>query len=80
MSLFDRLPYVSGIASSFWRGVPADQIAAYLKANMPASAKLDIEKAMESVRLAQQHRERLVPQIDAYVATQVGSAAGTAGK
>lgn len=80
MSLFDRLPYVSGIASSFWRGVPADQIAAYLKANMPASAKLDIEKAMESVRLDQQHRDRLVPQIDAYVARKVAPPAGAAGK
>ncbi len=67
MSTFDRLPYVSGIAGSFWRGVPADQIAAYLKANMPASASLDINKAMESVTLNQQHRDLLVPQIDAFV-------------
>ncbi|HLI96529.1 MAG TPA: M1 family metallopeptidase [Candidatus Baltobacteraceae bacterium] len=80
MSLFDRLPYVSGIAAAFWRGVPADQIEAYLKANMPASAKLDIDKAMESVRLNQQHRERLIPQIDAYVATQVAGSSGTASK
>lgn len=79
MSLFDRLPYVSGIAASFWRGVPADQIAAYLKANMPATAKLDIDKAMESVRLDQQRRERLVPQIDAYVASKVGPPKRTAG-
>lgn len=67
MSLFDRLPYVSGIASAFWAGVPAGQISAYLKANMPPSAALDINKAMESVTLNQQHRELLLPQIDAFV-------------
>jgi aminopeptidase N len=74
MSVFDRLPYVSGIAAAFWRGVPADQIAAYLKANMPASASLDVAKAMESVRLNQQHQARLVPQVDAYVQRQAATA------
>ena len=67
MSVFDRLPYVSGIAGSFWRGVSADEIDAYLKANMPASASMDVNKAMEGVRLNQQHRQVLVPQIDAFV-------------
>ncbi|HUY11138.1 MAG TPA: M1 family metallopeptidase [Candidatus Dormibacteraeota bacterium] len=67
MSGFDRLPYVSGIAAAFWRGVPPEQIDAYLKANLPAQASLSIDKAMKGVHLSLQHRARLLPQIDAFV-------------
>lgn len=67
MSGFDRLPYVSGIAGAFWRGVPPEQIDAYLKANLPPQASLSIDKAMAGVHLLLKHRARLLPQIDAFV-------------
>jgi aminopeptidase N len=68
LSEFDRIPYVTGIAGSFWRGVPADEIERYMKATVPAAASAQIVKTMESVHLALDERARLLPQIDAYVA------------
>lgn len=70
LSEFDRIPYITIIAGSFWRGVPADQIEQYMKANVPAAASAQIAKTMEDVHLQLEHRDRLVPQIDAFVKTQ----------
>jgi len=70
LSEFDRIPYITIIAGSFWRGVPADQIEQYIKANVPAAASAQIAKTMEDVHLQLEHRDRLVPQIDAFVKTQ----------
>ncbi len=70
MSVFDRIPYITGIAESFWRGVPAGDIEAYMKANVPAAASNQIAKSMEDVHLQLEHRARLLPQIDAFVKTQ----------
>lgn len=70
MSEFDRIPYVTGIAESFWRGVRADEIEAYMKANVPAAASAQVAKSMEDVNLQLEHRTRLLPQIDAFVKAQ----------
>ncbi|MBC5798602.1 MAG: M1 family metallopeptidase [Candidatus Eremiobacteraeota bacterium] len=67
LSEFDRIPYVTGIAGSFWRGVPADAIEQYMKANVPPAASAQIAKSMEDVHLQLDHRTRLLPQIDAFV-------------
>jgi len=69
LSEFDRIPYITGIAGSFWRGVPAGDIETYMRANVPSAASAQIVKTMETVRLQLAERTRLVPQIDAYVAT-----------
>lgn len=80
LSAFERTGAVAGIASSFWQGVPAGQIEAFLRANVPPAASKEIAKAMEGVHLSLQHRKRLLPQIDAYAAMKVAPPAGTAGK
>ncbi len=70
LSQFDRIPYITGIAGSFWRGVSADQIASYMKANVPPAAAKEIAKSMEDVQLQLEHRDRLLPQIDAFEKSQ----------
>jgi len=70
LSEFDRIPYITGIAGSFWRGVTADEIERYMRANVPAAASAQVVKTMEDVRLALEHRTRLLPQIDAFVKAQ----------
>jgi len=40
-----------------------------VKANVPAAASAQIAKTMEDVHLQLEHRDRLVPQIDAFVKT-----------
>jgi aminopeptidase N len=67
LSEFDRIPYITGIAESFWRGVPADDIHDYMNANVPAAAKAEVAKAMEDVERALDERTRLLPQVDASV-------------
>jgi len=69
LSEFLRIPYVTGVAGSFWRGVAPDDIEAYMKANVPADAAAQVAKTMEDVHLSVAERTRLVPQIDAYVAS-----------
>ena len=59
---------MTGIAGTFWRGVPADDIERYMKATVPAAASAQVTKTMEGVRLQLDERTRLLPQIDAYVA------------
>jgi aminopeptidase N len=68
LSEFDRIPYVTGISQSFWRGVPAGDIASYMKASVPADASAEVAKANENVNLLLAERARLLPQIDAYAA------------
>jgi aminopeptidase N len=68
LSEFDRIPYVTGIAGSFWRGVPADDIERYMKASVPPAAGAQISKTMETVHLQLEERARILPQVDAYVA------------
>lgn len=79
LSAFERTGAVSGIASSFWRGVPASDIERFLRANVPPAASSEIAKAMENVRLGLQHRAKLLPQIDAYAAIKVAPAGARAG-
>jgi len=69
LSEFDRIPYITGIAESFWRGVSADDIHDYMNANVPAAAKAQVAKAMEDVDRLLDDRTRLLPQIDASVTT-----------
>jgi aminopeptidase N len=76
LSEFDRIPYVTGVSQSFWRGVPADDIAAYMKATVPAAASNEVAKANENVSLLLAQRARLLAQIDAYAGS--AAPAGTA--
>ncbi len=69
LSEFDRIPYITGIAESFWRGVPAADIHAYMSANVPAAAVAQVDKATENIDRLLENRTRLLPQIDANVAT-----------
>ena len=68
VSEFERVAFITDTAKAFWQGIPADQIEAFLKANVPAGGEKEIEKAMLSVKVNQELAARLVPQIDAYVA------------
>jgi aminopeptidase N len=74
LSEFDRIPYVTGISESFWRGVPADDITAYMKATVPTAASAQVAKATEDIELLLAKRTRLVPQVDAYVADSAANA------
>lgn len=69
LSEFERIPYVTGVAGSFWRGVTPDDIEAYIKAKLPPAAAEPAAKAIEGVRANIAKRTRIVPQIDAWVAT-----------
>ena len=70
LSQFDRIPYITGIAGSFWRGVSANDIDTYMKANVPPAASSQIAKTMEAVHLNISERTQLLPQIDAFVKAQ----------
>jgi hypothetical protein len=53
--------------------VPAADIHAYMTANVPAAAVAQVDKATENIDRLLGNRTRLLPQIDANVATS-GSA------
>lgn len=76
VSAFERVAFVTGVAGFFWQAVPADQIEAFLKANVPAGGEKDIAKAMIGVRTNQALAARLNPQVDTYVASQATGPAG----
>jgi aminopeptidase N len=75
VSSFEKVAFVSGVAGAFWNGVPADQIEAFMQKNLGADGAKEIAKAMAGVRANQALQARLVPEIDAYVATLPGAAA-----
>jgi aminopeptidase N len=68
LSEFDRIPYITGVSESFWRGVPLDDISAYMKAKVPAAASHQVDQTIEDVQRLLDERARLLPQIDAYSA------------
>jgi aminopeptidase N len=76
LSEFDRIPYITGVSESFWRGVPIDDITAYLKAKVPAAASHQVDQTIEDITRLRDQRTRLLPQIDAYVAA-AGAAPAT---
>jgi hypothetical protein len=50
--------------------VPADQIAAYFKAHVPAEGAQQVKHAMDVINTGQATEDRLLPQIDAFLASQ----------
>jgi aminopeptidase N len=80
VSSFERVGFVTGVARFFWQGILADEIEAFLKANVPAGGQQELAKAMLAVRTNQELATRLVPQIDAYVVEQPSPTQGKAGK
>jgi aminopeptidase N len=70
MSAFERVSAVAQTAGGFATLIPADQIEAFLKANVPADAAAEVAKTMEDVRTRQAVEDRLLPQIDAYVGSR----------
>jgi aminopeptidase N len=70
MSGFERVAAITQVAGGFATLIPADQIEAFLKAHVPTDAAAEIKKTMEDVHTKQAVEDRLLPQIDAYVASQ----------
>jgi aminopeptidase N len=69
-SEFEKIQGLAQVAGGFGTLIPADQLEAFLKANVPAAASAEIQKTMDDVHTRQAVEDRLLPQIDAYVASQ----------
>lgn len=68
-SEFEKIGALTGVAGGFATLIPADQIEAFLKSHVPAAASAEIAKTMEDVHTRQSIEDRLLPQIDAYLAS-----------
>jgi aminopeptidase N len=71
MSAFERVQAVSDVASGFATLIPAADIRAYLNAHVPPAGAAEVKKAMDDIDTRQAVEDRLLPQIDAYVDSQV---------
>ncbi|MHB8462205.1 MAG: ERAP1-like C-terminal domain-containing protein, partial [Vulcanimicrobiaceae bacterium] len=67
---FESAMMSTGVAQQFATLIPADQIAAYFKAHIPADGAPQVKQAMDNINTQQAVEDRLLPQIDAYVASQ----------
>jgi aminopeptidase N len=70
MSSFEGVGAAAQVAGGFATLIPADQIQAFLNAHVPPDAAAEIKKTMDDVNTRQAVEDRLLPQIDAYVASQ----------
>jgi aminopeptidase N len=77
LSSFEKTQGVAIVAGGFATLIPADQIRAYLTAHVPPDGVAEIKKTMDDVATKQAIEDRLVPQIDAYVASQTQRTAST---
>ncbi|MDQ6826094.1 MAG: ERAP1-like C-terminal domain-containing protein, partial [Candidatus Eremiobacteraeota bacterium] len=71
---FEQTNSITGIAQAFWNGVPQRELEGYMQANVPPEGAQLIAKATEGIKLRYQSRERMIPQIDAYLAASRGTA------
>jgi hypothetical protein len=70
MSGFERVSAVNQVAGGFATLIPADQIEAFLTKNVPPEAAAEVKKTMDDVHTRQAVEDRLLPQIDAFIASQ----------
>lgn len=71
MSQFEKVAAVSQVAGGFATLIPAEQIQTYLNTHVPPDAANEVKKTMDDVHTRQAIEDRLLPQIDAYVGSQV---------
>ncbi len=71
MSAFERVAGVTGVASSFATHIAPSEILAYMKAHVPPQGAPQIKQAMDNISTQQAIEDRLLPQIDAYVSSQL---------
>ena len=74
MSQFELAQAVTGVASAFATHIPSDQIEAFMKAHAPKDGGPQIKQAMDTIRTQEAIENRVLPQIDAYVASQATTA------
>jgi aminopeptidase N len=67
---FSRADAITGVGQRFATRIPADEIAVFFKAHVPADGAPQVKRAMDVIATQQAMQERLLPQIDAYVVTQ----------
>ena len=67
---FEKAQEDTGVGSQFATLIPADQIAAYFKKYIPADGAPQVKHAMDGINTSQAIEDRLLPQINAYVASQ----------
>ncbi len=70
MSSFELAQAVTGIAQSFATHIPTAEIEAYMKAHVPPDGAPQVKQALDNIHTQEAVENRLVPQIDAYVASQ----------
>jgi len=74
-SNFEIAQELTGVGSQFATLIPADDIAAYFKAHVPADGAPQVKHAMDGINTAQKTEDRLLPQIDAFLTAQPAAAA-----
>jgi aminopeptidase N len=74
MSQFELAQAVTGVASAFATHIPSDQIEAFMKAHAPKDGGPQIKQAMDNIHTQEAIQNRVVPQIDAYVASSGATA------
>lgn len=69
VSSTDRPLEIAQAPVVFWRGLPLDQIAAWVRANIPAGASGNLARSMETARHLLAQKSALVKAADAYLAS-----------
>ena len=73
MSASELAQAVTGVGQRFATLIPADQIAAYFKAHVPPEGAAQVKHAMDIIDTAQATEDRLLPQLNDYLASQSAS-------
>ncbi len=70
---FGIVSTITDVGQQFATLVPAGEIATFFKAHVPADGAPEVKRAMDVVNTQQAMQERLLPQIDAYIASQTAA-------
>lgn len=70
MAQFDAIQLLQSFGTIFWSAVTPDDMQRFLQAHAPGNNAGAVASALETVRVKQAIRSRLLPQIDAYAATK----------
>ena len=73
MSQFELAQAVTGVAQGFAMHIPSADIEAYMKTHVPADGAPQVKQAMDNIQTQEAVQNRLLPQIDAYVAANAHS-------
>jgi aminopeptidase N len=68
MSAFERAQAVTTVAAAFATRIPSADIAAFMKAHVPADGAPEVRQALDRIHTRETVQQRLLPQIDAAVA------------